>query len=205
MKKLKFNYSETEEEFYGKELVHLLSAGIWLVDQIEEYRKTGTIEYCKARIKSAESMKKKLIKNNLPITVGAALNNLTDAVGIRIICDFFDDVYTIVEWLKSLPRIKIIKEKDYIAAPKPNGYRSFHLITKIISEEGKEVFVEIQIRTIALDSWASLEHQMKYKQNIKNQKLIVQELKRCADEIAATDLSMQTIRELIRESGNNLK
>lgn len=205
MKKLKFNYSETEEEFYGKELVHLLSAGIWLVDQIEEYRKTGTIEYCKARIKSAESMKKKLIKNNLPITVGAALNNLTDAVGIRIICDFFDDVYTIVEWLKSLPRIKIIKEKDYIAAPKPNGYRSFHLITKIITEEGIEVFVEIQIRTIALDSWASLEHQMKYKQNIKNQKLIVQELKRCADEIAATDLSMQTIRELIRESGNNLK
>lgn len=205
MKKLKFNYSETEEEFYGKELVHLLSAGRWLVDQIEEYRKTGTIEYCKARIKSAESMKKKLIKNNLPITVGAALNNLTDAVGIRIICDFFDDVYTIVEWLKSLPRIKIIKEKDYIAAPKPNGYRSFHLITKIITEEGREVFVEIQIRTIALDSWASLEHQMKYKQNIKNQKLIVQELKRCADEIAATDLSMQTIRELIRESGNNLK
>lgn len=205
MKKLKFNYSKAEEEFYGKELVHLLSAGRWLVDQIEEYRKTGTIEYCKARIKSAESMKKKLIKNNLPITVGAALNDLTDAVGIRIICDFFDDVYTIVEWLKSLPRIKIIKEKDYIAAPKPNGYRSFHLIAKIISEEGKEVLVEIQIRTIALDSWASLEHQMKYKQNIKNQKLIVQELKRCADEIAATDLSMQTIRELIRESGNNLK
>lgn len=204
MKQLSFDYSKAEEEFYGSHLEHLLSAGDWLVDQIELYKKTGIIEYCKTRIKTAESMKKKLLKNNLPLTAEVALKELTDAVGIRIICDFSDDVYTIADWIKSLPQVEIIKEKDYIAAPKPNGYRSYHLITKIKSQGGNDVFVEIQIRTIALDSWASLEHQMKYKQNIKNQKLIEQELKRCADEIAATDLSMQTIRELIRDIDHNL-
>ena len=105
---------------------------------------------------------------------------------------------------KTLPNLKIIKEKDYIKNVKPNGYRSYHLIVEItapyediLGNNPGKFFAEIQVRTIAMDSWASLEHQMKYKHDIKNPELIVKELKRCADELAACDVSMQTIRNLI--------
>ena len=110
----------------------------------------------------------------------------------------------VIDYLKSLPNLKIIKEKDYIKNVKPNGYRSYHLIVEItapyediLGNNPGKFFAEIQVRTIAMDSWASLEHQMKYKHDIKNPELIVKELKRCADELAACDVSMQTIRNLI--------
>ena len=124
----------------------------------------------------------------------------------RIVCCFLNDVYDNIEFISSLPDVEIVNRKDYIRNSKPSGYRSYHLILRLTApfedEEGNnpgKFYVEVQLRTIAQDSWASLEHQMKYKKDIKNPEMITRELKRCADELASCDLSMQTIRNLIRQ------
>ena len=173
---------------------------------IRKYQKTKdkreTIEYITTRIKSEESMKEKLKRKELDITLENALTKVYDAAGIRIICAYIDDVYAVVNMLKKYNDLKVIKEKDYIKNPKPNGYRSYHIVFELALDlAGKitPVYVEIQIRTIAMDFWSNLEHQMKYKKNIKNQEFIMQELKRCADEIATTDINMQTIRDMINQ------
>lgn len=196
----------TEKEFYEDSWNQMQYAREYVQNKIEDYQlevqqKTGEnpIEYCKSRIKSPDSMIQKLQKNNLPINKEAALTTLTDAVGIRIICGFVDGVYQIAKWIEANQRWKIIKTKDYILHPKPNGYRSYHIILQLMEGTALGMYVEIQIRTIAIDCWASLEHQMKYKKQVKNQKLIVSELKRCADEIASIDFSMQTLKDLINE------
>ncbi|EET84449.1 RelA/SpoT domain protein [Clostridium carboxidivorans P7] len=132
----------------------------------------------------------------------SALKEIYDAAGIRVICPFLDDIYWIVNMLKNQQDIKVIKEKDYIRNPKPNGYRSYHMILQVplhLENRIEMVYCEIQIRTIAMDCWASLEHQLKYKKNIPNEKMIAEELKRCADEIASTDLNLQTISDMIKE------
>ena len=104
--------------------------------------------------------------------------------------------------------IKVIEVKDYIKNPKPNGYRSYHMILsmplRFLGNSQKTVWLEVQLRTIAMDCWANIEHQLKYKQNIPDQALLVQELKRCADEITSTDLSLQTIRDLIEHHEEEL-
>ncbi len=122
-----------------------------------------------------------------------------DTVGIRIVCSFVDDVYEISKWLYGRKEFKIIAEKDYISYPKPNGYRSLHLILQFTDGIAQGMAAEIQLRTIAIDFWAALEHQMKYKHQIKHEKVIQDELKRCADEIASVDVSMQTIRDILRD------
>ena len=158
------------------------------------------IEYITSRVKTEESMKEKLKRKKLPINLETALTKIYDAAGIRIICAYIDDVYTVVKMLKKFKDLKILKEKDYIKNPKSNGYRSYHIVFQVpldIAGELHPVNIEIQIRTIAMDFWASLEHEMKYKKNIKNQKMIVEELKRCANEIATTDINMQAIRNMI--------
>ena len=160
------------------------------------------IEYISSRIKSEDSMKEKLTRKGLEVTLENALTKVYDAVGMRIICAYIDDVYTIVDMLKKYKDLKLIKEKDYIKNPKPNGYRSYHIIFELsldLAGETHPVFVEIQIRTIAMDFWSSLEHPMKYKKDIKNQELIVEELAKCASEIATTDIKMQTIRKMINK------
>lgn len=121
-------------------------------------------------------------------------------LGMRIVCNYIDDVYEVVEMLKNFRDLKVITEKDYIKNPKPNGYRSYHIIFELnldLERKFTPVYVEIQIRTLAMEFWSSLEHEMKYKKNIKNQELIAQELKNCADEIATIDLNMQTIKKMI--------
>lgn len=158
------------------------------------------IEYITTRIKSEESMKEKLKRKKLAINLENALTKIYDAAGIRIICPYIDDVYAIVKMLKQYKELKIIKEKDYIKNPKPNGYRSYHIILNAplnIAGEIHHVNAEIQIRTIAMDFWSTLEHEMKYKKGIKNQAMIEKELKRCADDIATNDINMQTIRNMI--------
>lgn len=117
-----------------------------------------------------------------------------------MICSFEEEVYQVAEWLCKRKEIQVIEKKDYIAYPKPNGYRSLHLIVKVRKGELEGMTAEIQLRTIALDFWAVLEHQMKYKQSIAHESIIQNELKRCADEIASVDISMQTIRELLRNT-----
>ena len=196
-----------EETFYKNSIVLLEGAMNEVITRLNTIRKyklihndRDPIEYITSRIKSEKSMKEKLERKNLPVTLESALNKVFDAVGVRIICSYIDDVYEIVKMLKQYKDLKVIKEKDYIKNPKENGYRSYHIVFQMkldIAGEIKSVFIEIQIRTIAMDFWSSLEHQMKYKKNIENQDIIVKELKRCADDIATNDINMQTIRKMI--------
>ena len=119
-----------------------------------------------------------------------------------------DDVYDIAKMIKEYDDIEIVREKDYIKNPKENGYRSYHLVIKVplkISGDIHKVYLEIQIRTIAMDFWSSLEHQMKYKKNIKNQQIIVEELKKCAEQIATTDINMLAIRNMINRKKEFIK
>ena len=157
-------------------------------------------EHIRSRIKSATSLREKLDKNGLPETVYAGLTSLSDIIGVRVVTHFIGDIYGILEWVKESDCWEVVRIKDYIAAPKPNGYRSLHVILKLpaVCSNLDFIMAEIQLRTIAMDCWASLEHELKYKKNVENADLIGNELKRCADEIASTDLSMQTIREIIQ-------
>jgi putative GTP pyrophosphokinase len=186
----------------------------YLVQQIQQYneahrQKTGEMayEHLIYRVKDVDSMEEKCVRKGLPVSARSALRDIYDAIGLRIVCRFIHDIYTNLEYIKSIPGCEIIREKDYIKNVKPNGYRSYHIIIKLEAPyediDGKNpgtFYAEIQLRTIAMDSWASLEHEMKYKKHIQHQELIVEELKRCADELAACDLSMQTIRNLIKEN-----
>ncbi len=175
----------------------------------QEYQKTGMkiYEHLIARVKTSESMCEKCRRKGFPETPETALKIMRDSIGIRIVCSFIDDIYANINYIKSFPDCRVLEEKDYIKHAKSNGYRSYHMILEIETaypdiqgnSPGK-YFVEIQLRTIAMDSWASLEHKLKYKKHIENQELIVSELKRCADELAACDVSMQTIRTLIQNS-----
>ncbi len=161
------------------------------------------IEYVTSRVKSEESMKEKLKRKGFEVTLENALTKIYDAAGVRIICAYIDDVYEVAKMLKSYSDLEVVEEKDYIKNPKPNGYRSYHIIFRLsldLAGEIKPVFVEIQIRTIAMDFWSNLDHQMKYKKDIKNPEFIAAELKRCADEIATTDLNMMTIRNMINNT-----
>lgn len=167
-------------------------------------------EHFIARVKSAKSMRDKCQRKALPETTESALKVIRDSIGIRIVCGFIDDIYKLVELIRQFDDCQIVTEKDYILNAKPNGYRSYHMIVEVttpypdcLGNEQGSYYIEIQLRTIAQDSWASLEHQMKYKHDIKNPKRIVRELKRCADELASCDLSMQTIRNLIEESSGD--
>ncbi|MCR4760234.1 MAG: GTP pyrophosphokinase family protein [Oscillospiraceae bacterium] len=175
----------------------------------EEYKKTGIkiYEHLIARVKSEESALEKCERKGLPQTPHSAMKVLTDSIGIRIICSFIDDIYANIEKIRAFPDCRVIEEKDYIRHAKPNGYRSYHMILEYTAPfadaDGNDpgtFFIEIQLRTIAMDSWAALEHKLKYKKNIANQEMIVAELKRCADELASCDLSMTTIRDLIEHA-----
>lgn len=163
-------------------------------------------EHFISRIKTNDSMIEKCKRKGFEVNTYSALKEIKDAIGVRIVCGFVDDIYTLVSLFKDMENINVVEEKDYILNVKPNGYRSYHMILEVITPypdcEGNEngrYYIEIQLRTIAMDSWASLEHQMKYKKNISNHERITKELKRCADELASCDLNMQTIRKLIEE------
>ena len=163
-------------------------------------------EHLEGRVKGEESMTQKCERKGLPLTPESALIENRDAIGLRIVCNFIDDIYTCIDLLKKQDNFQVIKEKDYIIDAKPNGYRSYHLIMEVVTpfedvhgNKHGTYYVEIQLRTIAMDTWASLEHEMKYKHDIKNPERISKELKRVADELASCDVSMQTIRQLIKE------
>ncbi|MDO4829866.1 MAG: GTP pyrophosphokinase family protein [Clostridia bacterium] len=193
--------------FYGKNLFILESALKQMLTNIELikcYCKANglhdPIEHYEGRIKTEESMLEKLRRKGLEPTIDNALTKIHDAVGVRVICSFVDDVYLIADMLRATEGFDVLEEKDYISKPKPNGYRSYHMIVYFdvsLPGETKHVPVEIQIRTIAQDCWAALEHTLHYKKEIKNVELIRKELKRCAEEMASTDLTMQTVRQMI--------
>lgn len=188
----------SEEEFYGIYYPEIVKTQKMALQKLEDLfiHNKNSIQHISTRIKRPMSMCAKLEKHLLPCNAITAVTEITDAIGIRIICNFLDEVFSIVNTINTCKEFTVICEKDYIHTPKPNGYRSYHMIVEF--SNGTYTFpIEIQIRTISQDAWASLEHQIKYKRDIPQQALIQDELKRCADELASTDISMQTIRELI--------
>ena len=160
------------------------------------------IHNIESRLKSPKSIIGKLQKKNLPISTEAARKNLLDLAGIRVTCYYITDIYAIVEMLSRRDDFTVIKRKDYIKNPKPSGYRSYHMILNVpvyLSTHKEYAPVEIQVRTIAMDFWASLEHQLKYKTSSDIPQEISEELKECAERIAKTDLQMQNIYLQIKD------
>ena len=160
------------------------------------------IQTIKSRVKKPISIIEKLQRRGYEVTVQNMQEHLTDIAGVRVICSFVEDIYKLAELLLSQDDIILVEVKDYIKNPKPNGYRSLHLILEIpifLSHEKKHMRVEVQFRTIAMDFWASLEHQLKYKKKIENPEKIANELKYCADVITEVDMRMQDIRYMIDE------
>lgn len=249
-----------DADFYGDYLQKLKEITWRFEISLETYlmergmnRERKPISSWKTRIKSPDSMKEKLIKRGFEPTAENAVYAVHDAAGVRVICPLVDDVASVAQFIRELPCFEVVQEKDYIRHPKPNGYRSYHMIlarsndskldpeaTRLAAtkaavearevslsqlidhvnatgaldgielegesdqstanepyEFGRRMCLEVQLRTIAMDSWASIEHELKYKKDLPNQEFLQAELKRCADEMAATDLSLQTIADLI--------
>lgn len=162
------------------------------------------IETIKTRIKSPESIIGKLKRRNLPFTVEAITENINDIAGIRVICSFPEDIYLLAECLIRQDDITLIEKKDYIQQPKSSGYRSLHLIVEVpifLAQEKKPVRVEVQLRTIGMDFWASLEHKLMYKKSIPEDvaSSLSQELLDCASASACLDLRMQKIRNQLAQ------
>ena len=154
------------------------------------------IHHMESRLKSTHSMIGKLRKKGLATTICAARENLLDIAGVRVICPYIDDIYRVADMLTAQGDIRLVKVRDYIARPKENGYRSLHIIVKVpvfLSQRSVLVPVEVQIRTIAMDFWASLEHKLRYKGSGDIAEGIPERLARCAETSAMLDLEMQDI------------
>lgn len=176
-----------------------------LNDDLATAHNRNPIEMIKSRIKKPESIFKKLIRKNYEVTMASILQNINDVAGIRVICSFVDDIYEVAKMFISQDDVTLISVKDYIKTPKENGYRSFHIIVSVpvfFANRKEDIKVEVQFRTIAMDFWASLEHTMKYKQDIDDADKIMEELKECADVIALTDIRMQEINKKIHKSND---
>ena len=175
-----------------------------LNDELSMRNARNPIEMIKARVKKPKSIVEKLQRRGLPLSIESMESNLDDIAGVRVICSFVDDIYEISRMLERQDDVTIIAIKDYIKAPKENGYRSYHMIVEVpvfFSSSKKNIRVEVQIRTLAMDFWASLEHKMRYKKNIPENhvKYLQDELYDCARQSAELDNRMQNIRNLIAE------
>lgn len=176
-----------------------------LNDELAVRNQRNPIQMIKSRVKKPTSITEKLIRRSLPVSVQSVKDNLDDVAGIRVICSFVDDIYTVANMLARQDDVDVLVVKDYIRSPKVNGYRSYHMILQVpvyFSNGKTKMRVEVQLRTLAMDFWASLDHQMKYKKDIEESDEIVAELTECAEMIAAVDLRMQRIREKIDEKEN---
>ena len=172
-----------------------------LNDEMAVCSPNNPIEMIKSRVKKPRSIVEKLQRRGYPISVDSVLDNLHDVAGVRVICSFIDDIYKIAAILGAQDDVTVLEIKDYIKNPKPNGYRSYHMIVEIpvfFSDRKQPMKVEVQIRTIAMDFWASLEHQMKYKKDVPGSEDLVNRLSQIADRINQTDMEMQEIREEIQ-------
>lgn len=160
------------------------------------------IESIRTRLKSFSSIIEKMARKNIPMTPEAMEKEMHDIAGIRIICGFIDDIYMLADCLVQQDDIRLLEKKDYIMFPKPNGYRSLHLIVEIpifLSNEKKFIKTEVQLRTIAMESWANLEHRLRYKKNLSEP--ILQQttdiLNECADLSNQLDRRMQYVRDIV--------
>ena len=155
------------------------------------------IETIKSRLKSADGIAKKLERKGLPVTTENIEKYVTDVAGIRVVCSFPSDIYTMAEAFLRQDDITLIRRKDYIKNPKPNGYRSLHLIVEIpifLHDQKKQMKVEVQFRTISMDWWASLEHKILYKKDVVISDDITSQLYECAEAAAALDAKMEKIQ-----------
>lgn len=163
-------------------------------------QRRNPIESIKYRIKKPQSIAEKLLRLDKEITLESISENLNDVAGVRVVCPFIDDIYTVANMLTQQDDVTLLAVKDYIKNPKKNGYRSYHMIIEIpvfFSDKKQNIKVEVQIRTIAMDFWATLEHQVKYKKDIPDPEGIALRLHKCAEVISATDEEMQNIAKHI--------
>ena len=191
-------------------LQHLYSAAVRQVqtrlevlnDEFNVTYSRNPIHHIESRLKSTSSIIAKLQKKGLPITMESAMANINDIAGIRVVCCYIDDVYRVEEMLLRQSDMQLVKRQDYIKEPNFNGYRSLHLDLRIpiyLSDHTEYVLAEIQLRTVAMDFWASLEHDLRYKgDKDKLPEGINEEMFRCADEIAEIDLKMQDMYKRIQ-------
>ncbi len=169
------------------------------------------IESIKTRIKEPRSIAAKLARMGLPLSIKSLEDNIFDIAGVRIICSFMDDIYTLADCLSGQNDIRLIECKDYIAHPKPSGYRSLHLIVEVpifLKAETRHTKVEVQLRTIAMDFWASLEHKIRYKKTTLQEPAleeIGQHLSRISQKAASLDADMQKVRDAIAQLEKELE
>ena len=186
--------------YYSCALLEIETKFKVLNQQFSLEQEHNPIETIKTRLKSTESILEKLHRKNLPMDMAAVEENLYDVAGIRVICPFINDIYCLADCLLQQDDVTLIEKKDYIKNPKENGYRSLHLIVEtpiFLQDEKRLMKVEVQLRTIAMDFWASLEHKLRYKKHINNSEEIADKLKRVADVITEMDCEMQDIRHMI--------
>ena len=179
-----------------------------LNDEFVHIHKYNPIEYIKSRIKTPESIVKKLKRDGYESTIENMRNYINDIAGIRIVCSFTSDIYRLAEMIGKQNDLTVICVKDYIKNPKVSGYKSFHMHVTVpifLSDRVVDTKVEIQIRTIAMDFWASLEHKLKYKKDIDNAQVISQDLCFCAELISQLDGRMQQIRERLEEKKDDTR
>lgn len=182
-----------------------------LNDELSIRSQRNPIEFIKSRVKTPLSIYNKLKRKGFDISLDAVRNQLFDVAGVRIICSFVDDIYKIADMIVKQDDIEVLEVKDYIKNPKANGYRSLHMICQIpvfFSDRKELLSVEVQIRTIAMDFWATLEHELRYKKDLPLKEEIQDELHECAEAIAMTDHKMMEIRdkiEIAQTAGNEAK
>ena len=173
-----------------------------LNEQFSLRHERNPIEYIKSRLKSFESIAEKLKRKNLPVTLETVANELNDVAGVRVICSFIDDIYLLANCLINQDDVKLIKMKDYIKNPKASGYKSYHMIVSIpiyLSDRIVDAKVEIQIRTVAMDFWASLEHKIHYKFEGNAPEYIKDDLFECAKMVSELDAKMLSLNEEIQQ------
>ncbi len=174
-----------------------------LNDEFQHIHQYNPIEHIKSRIKTPESIVKKLKKRGYESTIENMVKYVNDIAGIRIICSFTSDIYRIAEMLRNQSDIKVISVKDYIQAPKESGYKSYHMLVSVpiyLSDSVVDTKVEIQIRTVAMDFWASLEHKMNYKFDKNAPEHIKRELYECAKMVSELDEKMLSLNEEIQQA-----
>ena len=171
-----------------------------LDDEFQVIHRHNPIHHIECRIKGFSSIYQKMLRNGIPLSLDSARENIQDIAGIRVVCNFIDDVYTMETLLLKQSDVTLIQRKDYIAQPKETGYRSLHLVVMTpihLSSRAEEIPVEIQLRTIAMDYWASLEHMLRYKNNGDNMEKYYAMLLDCSDKLAETENTMQFIHNKI--------
>lgn len=191
--------------YYSCALLEIETKFKVLNQQFSLEKEHNPIETIKTRLKSPESIMEKMRRKNLPMEVDAVEKYMHDIAGIRVICPFINDIYCLADCLLEQDDVRLIEKKDYIKNPKPNGYRSLHLIVEtpiFLQNEKRLMKVEVQLRTIAMDFWASLEHRMRYKKNLSTElsDMLSAELKECAEESALLDIRMGKIKDVIEEN-----